>query len=435
LDAASCLHVTVGGVSQEARRLLSRFRQLEAALVVALLVFVVAAGTAIGQLVWSARIRAFNGCGFDGYFYCAMLKGTVVPKPFNRRILLPFLAKQVDTNGLAGFWVVNLLSLVAATLLAMYVAWRLRPLAGAQAPVAYRVVPPLLVGAAFLSARNTFHLIATYPALTDPLGLLLLVGAVALVVCPVLPSTRLLLIPVCFLAPLAREQLAVVLVLALLLAGAMRLLPWLQTLAAAGATVAGGAFALHQPHKGVSQCVKNELVVVPCPQSIGSTFRFFVDVDFGSWSGFFRFGVMLLLALGPFVFLVGTFHAKAWRSRFALWIVGVAAIFTAVSILGGGDTDRIVTPAGLLLALALVISVGRSPTALLGLVFVFVAYFVQQEPFRAVSGESTAWLAFYGLRVTALRSVVDNGLAPTLIALPLVLVSLLLLSRASRAAD
>src|SRR5439155_13433017 len=125
----------------------------------------------------------------------------------SRRILVPFLAKQVDTTGLAGFWVVNVLSLVGVTFLAMYIAWRLRGVAGAHAPLAYRIIPLLLVGAVFLSARNNFHLIATYPALTDPLALLLLVSAVGLVVAAELPSTRLLLIPVCFLAPLALEEL------------------------------------------------------------------------------------------------------------------------------------------------------------------------------------------------------------------------------------
>jgi hypothetical protein len=56
-------------------------------------------------------------------------------------------------------------------------------------------------------ARNGFDIIATFPALSDPLGLLLL-SAVALVVTPAIHSTRLLPIPMCFLAPLAREDLA-----------------------------------------------------------------------------------------------------------------------------------------------------------------------------------------------------------------------------------
>src|SRR5436309_6844566 len=120
----------------------------------------------------------------------------VAPNPCRGGIRLPFLPRYVPPNGLAGFWLVNVLSLVAVTLVVMYVAWKLRPVVSAHAHVAFRVVPPLLVGAAFLLARNSFHIAATYRVLSDPLGLLLLVSAVALVVAPTLPPTRLLLITV-----------------------------------------------------------------------------------------------------------------------------------------------------------------------------------------------------------------------------------------------
>ena len=103
----------------------------------------------------------------------------------------------------------------------------------------------------------------------------------------------------------------------------------------------------------------------------------------------------------------------------------MAAIFTALSAFGGGDTDRILTPAGLLLALAVVVS-GLGGKALLGLVLVVAAYALQQEPFHAVSQDPGVWLEFFGLRVTALSSVVDNGLIPSLIALPLAVAGFLL---------
>src|SRR5439155_16120750 len=122
-----------------------------------------------------------------------------------------------------------------------------------------------------------------------------------------------------------------------------------------------------------------------------------------------------------------TLRDRTWNGRLALWIVGVAAISTAVSIFGGGDTDRILTPAGLLLALAVAVSGSRSGRALLGLAVVVAAYAVQQEPVRAVSGDPTAWLTFYGLRSTSLSSVIHNGLIPSLIALPLAFGGLMLL--------
>ena len=410
------------GVTAPASRaaLLSGDRLLKATVVLSSLLFVVSAAAAIGQLAWSDRIDRRGGCGFDGYYYCLMLKGEVAPKPFSRRILLPFLARHVSTDSLAGFWLVNVLSLVAVTLLAMYVAWRLRPVVSSGAHLAFRVVPPLLAGAAFLLARNSFHITATYPVLSDPLGLLLLVRAVALVVVPALPSTRLLLIPVCFLAPLAREELTGVLALALVLATLMRLLPWPVALAASGASAAGAAYAFHQPNSGgAGLCSTGQNTFVSCPESVQSTLRVWLDADFGSWNGLLRFGVMVLLALGPFVFLLGTLRDRTRDKRLALWIAGVAVIFTAVSIFGGGDTDRILTPAGLLLALAVLVSGSRSGKALLGLAVVVAAYAVQQEPFHAVSGDPAVWLEFFGLRVTALSSVVHNGLIPSLIALPI----------------
>lgn len=338
-----------------------------------------------------------------------MLKGTLVPEPYSRRILLPYLAKQVSTDSLAGFWMVNVLSLVAVTILAMYVAWKLRP-AELRASVEYGLVPALLVGAAFLSARNSFHIIATYPALTDALGLLLLVGTVALVVLPLSPRTRFLLIPVCFIAPLSREQLAVVLVAGLVFAGLIRLLPWLIALIAVAASVVGGAIALRQPHLGSAQPLRG-------------TVEYWLDHDFGSWHGFLRFSVMVMLGLGPFILVLTC--ARGWNRK-ALWIVVVAAVFTASSIFAGGDTDRILTPAGLLIVLAASFSTATNERALLGLAILVGAYAVQQEPFTRVGGDPTAWLSFYGLRVTTITSVVDNGLVPLLIGLPIAFAGLIL---------
>jgi hypothetical protein len=105
----------------------------------------------------------------------------------------------------------------------------------------------------------------------------------------------------------------------------------------------------------------------------------------------------------------------------------VAGIFTALSAFGGGDTDRILTPAGLLLALAIVVSGSRSGKALLGFAVVVAAYAVQQEPVHAVGGNPTDWLTFFGLRVSPLSSVIRNGLIPSLIALPLAVVGFMLL--------
>jgi hypothetical protein len=416
--------------------LLSGDPLLKATVGLSSLLFLFSAGTAIGQLALSDRIDRRGGCGFDGYYYCLMLKGTTVPTPFSRRILLPFLARQVSVDDLAGFWVVNVLSLVAATAIAMYAAWRLVPVVRGQATVAYRVVPPLLVGAVFLSARNSFHLIATYPALSDPLALLMLVGAVALVVSPVLPSTRLLLIPLCFLAPLGREELAPALGLALILAAVMRLLSWPLALAAAGASAAGATYAFHQPNTGgAGLCLTRHGTYVPCPQSIESTLRFWLDWDFGSWNGFLRFGVMVMLAFGPFVLFLGTLRNKAWSRRPVLWIVGVAAIFTAVAVFGGGDTDRILTPAGLLVALAVIASASRSKRALLAVALLVIAYAVQQDPVQAVNGNPSDWLTFFGLRVTSLSSVVRNGLIPSLIALPLAFAGYVVLRSGGRPSD
>jgi hypothetical protein len=405
----------------------SEDRLRRAAVALAGLVFLLAASAAVAQLAWSDRIERADGCGFDGFYYCAMLRDEVVPKPFSQRILLPFLVERISETGLTGFWVVNVLSLIGATLIAVYCALRLGWRRASRGPVAYVLVPPLLVGAAFLASRNTFHLIATYPALSDPLALLLLMAAVALVATPAHPSTRLLLIPVCFLAPLAREALAPVLILALVVAGVMRMLPWHLVVPSAIASGVGGVFALSRPNAGAGNCLTPDGSIEPCPDSVADTIGFWLDWDFGSWEGFLRFVVMLLLAVGPFVLALVPTRRRLWEMRSALWIAAVAAIFTAVTVFGGGDTDRILTPAGLLLALALAVAGARNAPALLGLSVVVAAYAVQQTPWSAVDGDPNRWLEFYGLRVTTNEAVVDNGLVPTLIALPIALIGVLLL--------
>jgi hypothetical protein len=186
----------------------------------------------------------------------------------------------------------------------------------------------------------------------------------------------------------------------------MRLLPWAVSLGAAGAAVAGGLYAFSRPHSGGGQ-------------SLSETIRTWVDQDFGSWNGFLRFGLMVLLALGPFVLAAVALHAELESSKPALWIVAVAAIFTGISVFAGGDTDRILTPAGLLLGLAVVVAGSGTEAGLLGLGLLVAAYAVQQEPIRSVSGEPQAWLSFFGLRVTTTSSVIGNGLVPTIVALPL----------------
>jgi hypothetical protein len=307
----------------------------------------------------------------------------------------------------------------------MYVAWRLGRTAAEPEP-AYALVPPLLAGAVFLLARNSFHLIATYPALSDPLALLMLMGAVALVVTPVLPTTRLLLVPLCFLAPLSREELAPVLGLGLVLAAAMRLVPSALAVAGVAASAAGAAFAFHQPSSGsAGLCPTRHSTYVPCPESVTSTLRFWLDWDFGNWNGMLRFTAMVALAFGPFVLFLGPLRRALANDRPALWIAVVAAIFTAVVIFGGGDTDRILTPAGLLVALAVMLAARGSGAALLGLGVAVAAYAVQQEPLHAVDGDPIQWLTFFGLRVTGVSSVVRYAVVPSLVAVPIGIAGLL----------
>ena len=389
------------------------------------LVFAVAATAAVGQLALSDRIARSNGCGFDGFYYCAMVRGEIVSEPFNRRVLLAFLVGKVDADGLAGFWAVSIASLVAATAIAMMVAWRLR--------VATRLlvfVSPLVVGAAFLLARNTFHLTATYPALSDALGLVLLMAAVALVVLPMDPSTRLLLVPVAFLAPLAREQLAVVLPLGFLLAARLRLLSWPFALGSTAATVAGGVLAFTRPSAGTGFCLTPEQTYVACPDTVGGTLRFWLKWDFGSSGGLLRFLVMVALGLGSFLLALGILRFSGPNAGRARWIAAVATLFAVVSVFGGGDTDRVLMPAGLLLVLAVAIGVGRNPVALLALAILVTAYAIQQEPFAAVGGSDHAWLEFFGLRTTTTDAVIRHGLVPTLVALPVAVAGFVVLRRA-----
>jgi hypothetical protein len=150
--------------------------------------------------------------------------------------------------------------------------------------------------------------------------------------------------------------------------------------------------------------------------------------DFGSASGLVRFGTMLIIGLGFFwiPLLWKRFRARLEPPEWIL--LATAAVLFAASVFGGGDTDRIVMPVGILLALAIGRIATRDGTIALGLVFLSAAYFIVEFPFTVVGSSADEWIAFFSLRDTPLINLENNGIVPVLLAVPLALVGVLIIA-------
>jgi hypothetical protein len=150
--------------------------------------------------------------------------------------------------------------------------------------------------------------------------------------------------------------------------------------------------------------------------------------DFGSASGLVRFGTMLVIGLGYFwiPFLWKRFRDRLEPSEWVL--LATAAVLFAASVFGGGDTDRIVMPVGILLTLAIARIATRDGTIALGLVFLAAAYFITEFPFTVVGASADSWIGFFSLRDTPLINLENNGIVPVLLAVPLALVGVLIMA-------
>lgn len=359
------------------------------------------------QLVTTRVLEANSGCGFDGANYCQMFFGRSVPLPYQRLILAPWVASFLSPEPVTAFRILSTFCLVGIVLLVggLIVTGKHRIDLASTATV---IVSALAVVAL---NRNLLHLSLTYPVLTDYLALVLMLSGLL----AALRMDRSVTAPVvalssALLAPLARETMGFAFLGAAVVgfmthSGKLRL-RW----AAIGAAALAGTFFAFQ--RGGSGSV-----------SVLSVTWSWVLEDFTKWEGAARFACMLVIALGFFwlPLLRPAFRKLLAREEWVL--LGAAAAYAAVSVFGGGDTDRILMPAGILLLIVAGRVTLRARHWVPSFLFLCVAFILAQAPFTIVGVTDNAWISFFALRVAPWSDFLANGAAPVLLALPFALAS------------
>jgi hypothetical protein len=359
---------------------------------------------ALWQVVVARPITVGDGCGYDGVVYCAMEAGARGEAPFGRRVLTPWLAHFLGPDAVADFRLLNLAACVAVALVAALLVVE------AAAPGRRRaaVLPALAVVSVCLAARDLLHLVTDYPAVTDPVALLcLLLGGLALVRVGRAPSAwTALLVLAAGVAPLARETVGLALAAGAVVAAALGLVRWWT--AGLGVVAAGVGTALAFT------------AAAPAPAGSTSVLRVMAGwaaSDLGSVSGLVRFSVMLGIAVVLPALPLLSRRVRALLGPREWVLVAVAATLFAVSVFGGGDTDRILTPVGIVLVVVLArVAVGR-PGLLAPLGLLVLAQVVAQAPLTVVGSSARAWGSYFDLRLTGPHEVVVNGVLPLALAL------------------
>ena len=377
---------------------------------------------ALYQILTSERITYRLGCGFDGSQYCQMAAGQLGIEPFNRRVLLPGIVNQLGLSGADGFALVNAFVIFAVLCAFVYLCTVVVG-RGRSAGLARPRVPALVaIGAlavfAFITHRNTIHLYLSYPALSDYLALFFLfLGCIAIIKATDDDRWAFLAAGAAFAGALSRENLAIILAVVAVIAGLVRLVRWPTVVATIGAGAAGTYIAFAQPFLPSQSLSIVELLNLEISQ------------DFGSAEGFLRFAIMALLGIGPMAILCVLSARTVWRDPACLILAATGLVFAAISVFAGGDTDRILMPAGLLFAACAIRLYALGEVGLAPMALFLGAMWIWQLPLTVVPGDPDSWLSFWGLRVTPIDNVLLYGLAPILIGAPLVIAGLVLALR------
>ena len=353
-------------------------------------------------------VHKFQSCGWDGVRYCAQFfGGTRVDSPYSRRQIVALAARLFDSDPIAGFYKLNVLSLSFAVLLGLLIAQpNLLWIPGQKLNKVdlqtkrFTFISTLVVTSVFLTSRNTFHLMLSAPVLTDPLGLLLILVSIFCV----LNAERIPIFALgcvsSFLLPLAREQEGIAIFGCaglMFLYGRLRVR---QFFILTCFTAVGTLVALNSPSSG-----KPAL-------SLWETLVWHFKSDFDSRESVIRFGVMLMLSLGCFpIFLARKAVRQALTRPDASILLGAACLFL-VSVFGGGDTDRILMPVGILLALVSSRVAIRSEVFSRGYLFCGVQFVVSQSSMTITTSSPNSFLEFFGLRWGEFSSVITNGVVP-----------------------
>lgn len=355
----------------------------------------------------------FQSCGWDGVRYCAQFFGGIsVDSPYSRRQFVALAARLFDSDPIAGFYKLNVLSLSFAVLLGLLIVqpnllWipgeKLNKVDLQTKRLTF--ISTLVVISVLLTSRNTFHLVLSAPVLTDPLGLLLILMSIFCVLNAERISIFALGCVSSFLLPLAREQARIAI---LGCAGVIFLYGRLRTrqfFILTCFTVVGTLMALNSPSSGKP--------VLPLWETLLWNFK----SDFDSRESVIRFGVMLMLSLGCFpIFLARKAVRQALTRPDASILLGATCLFL-VSVFGGVDTDRILMPVGILLVLVSSRVAIRSEVFSSGYLFCGIQFVVSQSSMTITTSYQNSVNGFFGLRYGEFSSVITNGVIPIFMSL------------------
>ena len=353
-------------------------------------------------------VHKFQSCGWDGVRYCAQFFGGIrVDSPYSRRQIVALAARLFDSDPIAGFYKLNVLSLSFAMLLGLLIVQpNLLWIPGQKLnrvdlqTKRLTFISTLVVTSVLLTSRNTFHLMLSAPVLTDLLGLtLILVSIFCLLNTDHIPIFALGCVS-SFLLPLAREQSGIAIFGCAGLMFFYGRLRARQFFILACFTIVGTLVALNSPSSG-----KPVL-------SLWETLVWHFKSDFDSRESMIRFGVMLMLSLGCFpIFLARKAVRQALTRPDASILFGATCLFL-VSVFGGGDTDRILMPVGILLVLVSSRVAVRSEVFSSGYLFCGIQFVVSQSSMTITTSSQNSFLGFFGLRYGEFSSVITNGVVP-----------------------
>jgi hypothetical protein len=365
------------------------------------------------QLLQARTIEVGQGCGWDGASYCAMTRGEAVMEPFNRRVLLPWLASLFSANEpVVSFRVLNAIGLVG---LLAAVLWLLHIVTPSKVPLTLMV----LAGSLVLLNPWTVRLYLTYPVLTDIAS-----AALALAWCSATlrrtQVTDCLGFGLLVFLGLTREHWPVVAVAAAWLAVLLGLRTWRWATASTALSFAVLVFVFTRPTSLASAPLTSVLLL-------------WVRESLASPENFTRLMFMVLTGVGLFSLLPLLRFPVVRQDRRLVWLCAVALCNLAGSLFAGGDTDRILMPTGLILLVVSVALVIREPGIALSWVLLAMATVMTWHPWTVVGPDLASWLGFYSLRTAPVDLVMKRILSDTsTVAIPIIIAGLLALrSRAS----
>lgn len=362
----------------------------------------------IWNSLFANRIKVNNGCGWDGSQYCELFFDQLVMEPYSRRIFAPQFVSLFFEEPITGFFFINNI-LILLTMLLIYSLIRQNNVINFDKKSFLVIVLTLAV---YIFSRHGLHLNFVYPVLTEHFYFFFICLSMLILFFFLGKNKRnlqlILFTPLAlsvFSSAITRESLGpIFFIFGLWL---MKNRHWLASVSFLTGSLLGIVISFSQPTNSKAAPLL-EIVI------------HWLRMNLSTGEGIIRFTTMFLLAVGPFIFLINQRVLKNLDFR-EKSILAFSVIFTAASSLGGGDTDRILFPVGILLLIIFARLSVRTNHLFLTFVSLSLAYYFWQLPFKVIGQSGEEILEFYGLRVTSLSNLMDNALNPMLTTFPLLL--------------